>query len=455
MAVKPKNVNLSNTSVDILNAIRNSASQYYRDYIPVAANNAESVKEIGNIMLQYAPLQNEFIDALVNRIGLVIATSKQFYNKLALFKKGYLELGETVEEIFVEIAEAQEFDVEIAEKELYKRVIPDVRAAFHTMNYQKFYKVTVSRQQLKQAFLSWSGVSDLITKITESMFSGANYDEFLVTKYLLAKRILQGFVKPIEIPEVNAGNMKQIASIIKGVSNVLEFPSTEYNIMGVHQQTDKNEQYLLVNAKFDALMDVEVLASAFNMNKAEFLGHRILVDTFDITDEDRLNNLLKDNAGFKPLTEDEKSMLDNIPAVLVDRNFFMLFDNLTEMEEAKNGQGLYWNYFYHVWKTFSTSPFSNCAVFVQGKPAVNSVAITPQTADVKIGDTIQLTAEVDTNYFASKAVTWSSNESLVTVSSSGLVTIGGAAQLNEEVTITATSVFDKLKSGTSTLTIKE
>ena len=39
----------------------------------------------------------------------------------------------------------------------------DVRAAFHTMNYQKFYKATISNDQLRQAFLSWQGITDLIT----------------------------------------------------------------------------------------------------------------------------------------------------------------------------------------------------------------------------------------------------------------------------------------------------
>ena len=32
------------------------------------------------------------------------------------------------------------------------------------MNYQKYYKTTIQNDQLRQAFLSWQGITDLIAK---------------------------------------------------------------------------------------------------------------------------------------------------------------------------------------------------------------------------------------------------------------------------------------------------
>ena len=135
MAVKPKIVTLSNSSVDVLNAIRNNATTVYKNYVPVATADDESIREIGAIIMDNPQLQNEFLNALVNRIGRVIITSKMYENPWSMFKKGLLEFGETIEEIFVNIAKPYQFDEAVAENNLFKREIPDVRSAFHIMNY--------------------------------------------------------------------------------------------------------------------------------------------------------------------------------------------------------------------------------------------------------------------------------------------------------------------------------
>lgn len=81
---------------------------------------------------------------------------------------------------------------------------------------------------------------------------------------------------------------------------------------------------------------------------------------------------------------------------MVDSDWFMIFDNYQNFTEQYNSEGLYWNYWYHVWKTFSVSPFSNNAVFVAGTPAVKKVTVTPSTATVSAGGQLQLNVTVDT-----------------------------------------------------------
>lgn len=452
MPTKPHIVTLTNSSVDILNVIRNNASQNYKDYVPVATADAESIREIGAVIMDYPNLQNEFLSALVNRIGRVLITSKMYNNPWAMFKKGMLEFGETIEEIFVNIAKPYQFDPQVAESTVFKREIPDVRSAFHIMNYQKYYKATIQNDQLRQAFLSWQGITDLIAKIVDAMYTGANYDEFQTMKYMLAKRILNGQLYPVTIPTVQTDNMKSIVSTIKSVSNKFEFMSSKYNLAGVQTHTKKAEQYLLVNSKFDAEMDVEVLASAFNMDKAEFAGHRVLVDSFGDLDIERLNLLFADDPTYTEIGEADLQALDSIPAIIVDKDYFMIFDNFYNFTEQYNGEGLYWNYWYHVWKTFSISPFANNALFIPGTPTVTSVTVSPATANVSAGQKVQLSAVVQTTDFAPQAVTWSvtSGEN-VTVNQSGVVTIG--ADASGEIVITATSVYDSEKSGSATLTV--
>ena len=456
MPLRPNISQLNATSVDILNAIRNNASANYRDYVPVADSSAESIREIGAIIMNYEALQNEFLTALINRIGLVLITSKMYDNPLAMFKKGTLEFGETVEEIFVELAKAFEYDPGTAESEVFKRVIPDVRAAFHIMNYKKFYKTTIQQESLRQAFLSWTGITDLIAKITDSMYSGAAYDEYTVMLYMLAVNILRGRLTPITIPSATAANAKTIVSSIKQTSNMMEFMSPTYTQAGVHNFSRKADQYLLVNADFDAIMDVEVLASAFNLSKVEFLAHRVLVSSFGNIDRTRLDMLFKDDPNYVQITDAEAAALAAIPAVLVDREFFMIFDNMYKFTEQYNGQGLYWNYFYHCWKTFSVSPFANAAVFVPGIPSITSVTVTPATATVAAGQSISLTCEVVTSNFAPQTVEWSvsdGDEDWASVDIYGKVTISEDATSADTVTITATSTVDGTKSDTCVITV--
>lgn len=453
MPVKPKIRTLTTSAADILNVIRNNASVDYRNYVPKAdANDVESVRTIGAIIMDYPALQNEFLNALVNRIGRVMLTSKMYSNPIAFFKKGVLEYGESIEEIFVNIAKVQEFNPEIAEQEVFKRVVPDVRAAFHIMNYQKFYKATVTQEQLKQAFLSWDGVTDLIARIVDSMYTGANYDEFLVMKYLLARHILDGRVYPVTVPTVNAENAKAIVTAVKGVSNKLTFMNSEYNPAAVRTFTEKADQYMIVNSVFDATMDVNVLASAFNMDKTEFLGHRVLIDGFGDLDVARLGEIFAGDPTYNKPSQDELTALNAIPAVIVDKDWFMVFDMLTQFTEQYNGQGLYWNYFYHVWKTFSVSPFANSVLFVPGTPSVTSVKVSPTTASVPKGGSVSLSAVVATEYFAPQTVVWTSSAEDVKVSAAGVVTVDVDAK-STTATITATSAFDNTKSSKCVVTV--
>lgn len=448
----PTNATLNASSVDILNAIRNSATANYQNYVPVANQSLDSVREIGAILMAFPALQNEFLSALVNRIGRVIISSKSYTNPWSMFKKGMLEYGETVEEIFVNLAKPFEYDAEVAETEVFKREIPDVRAAFHVLNYKKFYKTTIQQEQLRQAFLSWDGITDLISKITDSLYTAANYDEFQVMKYLIGRHILNGNIKPVTIQTVNAANAKGIISTIKGVSNNMEFMNQEYNKAGVHTYAMKPDQYLIVNSAFDAIMDVEVLASAFNMTKAEFDGHHVLVDGFGNLDLDRLDRLFDGDSAYERMSDAQLAALNAIPAVLVSRDWFMILDNMMNFTETYNAQGLYWNYFYHVWKTFSISPFANGALFVPGTPSVTSVTVSPSAVTAGAGQSVNLSAVVATENFAPQTVDWTvSDESKASVDVFGTVTI--LPDATGSVTVTATSTFDSTKSDTCTVTI--
>lgn len=453
MPTIPKKQDLKATTPDILNAIRDNASQAYQDVVPRAVpGDLDSLREIGKAVTNFTATRNEFLNALVNRIGRVIISSKMYENPWAMFKKGLLEFGETVEEIFVNIAHPFQYDPEKAETNIYKRVFPDVRAAFHTMNYQKFYKNTIQNDQLRQAFLSWQGITDLIAKIVDAMYTAANYDEFQTMKYMIAVNALSGSLYPVTIPTVNKDNAGDIVTSVKGLSNTLEFMSSNYNQAGVMTYTPKRDQIVLINAMFDATMDVNVLATAFNIDKVEFMGQRVLVDGFGNFDVARMDELLGDNPGYHKFTQAELDALNSIPLIIVDRDWFMIFDNLFQFTENYNGEGLYWNYWYHLWKTFSVSPFANATIFVPGTPTITSITVSPATATIAKGGSQQFSATVTGDDFAPNKVTWSVNSDISQISPSGVLTVS-KNETATSLTVTATSTFDSTKTATATVTV--
>lgn len=367
---------LNASTIDIINVIRQNASSQYQSLVP-QIENATDIPHVGEVLYGTPALTNEFLNALINRIALVSVKSATFNNAYAELKKGYLEFGETIEEVFVNICKAREFSPEKAEAREFKRSLPDVRSAFHVINWKVQYPVTISQEELRQAFLSAQGVQDLVAKIIGAVSTAAEYDEYLLFKYLMIKAITHGMMYPVAFDN---SDIKNAAKTFRATSNQLTFMSKKYNNSGVHTTTPRNEQYIFMDSTFNAAYDVDVLASAFNMDKATFEGNLKLIDDWTSFDNDRFSEIKANSDMIEDVTDAELALMANVKAVICDREWFQVYDNLTMFTDKQVASGLYWNYFLNVWKTVSSSPFSNAIVFVTnaadiGLPASMSVEI--------------------------------------------------------------------------------
>jgi hypothetical protein len=380
MARRIENSTLNASTIDILNVIRQNASYDYQQNVP-EVETVNDIPKVGEIIYGTPAFANQFINALVNRIAIVRVQSATFNNPYSILKKGYIEYGETVEDIFVSIAKAVDFNVEKASKREFQRTIPDVRSAFHVMNWRVMYPVTIQDEDLRQAFLSIEGVQNLIAKIVDAVYTAAEYDEFLLFKYLLIKAISHGKMYPTSI---GAGaDLSEAAVQFRGTSNLLPFMSSEYNEVGVKTNTPKERQVIFMDAMFNAQFDVNVLASAFNMDKADFMGRLFLIDNWTDFDNERFDIIRANSDGIEEVTADELALLANVKAVILDDNWFQVYDNNNKFTEKYVASGLYWNYFYHTWKTVSNSPFANAVVFVTSAADVALPATVTVHVDAK------------------------------------------------------------------------
>ena len=384
---------LNASTIDIINVIRQNASYDYQQNVPVVTS-VKDIPKVGEVIYGTPAFANQFINALVNRIALVRVQSATFNNPYAILKKGYLEFGETVEDIFVQIANVVDYSAEKAPARELKRTIPDVKSAFHAMNWRVMYPVTIQDEDLRMAFVSADGVQNLIAKIVDAVYTAAEYDEFLLFKYLIIKSVSAGKLYPVSIGD--GTDLKDAAKAFRGTSNVIQFMSTNYNEAGVKTNTPKDRQVIFMDAMFNADFDVDVLASAFNMDKADFMGRLFLIDNWTTFDNERFNVIRAASDGIEEVTAAELALMADVKAVILDENWFQVYDNLNKMTENYVGSGLYWNYWYHTWKTVSVSPFANAAVFALSSatttlPASVTVIVTDKSVS-EIATTLTLTA---------------------------------------------------------------
>lgn len=324
-------------NITLLNTIWENASSDYQNRIPQATR--DNIAQVGNAILDYQAQTNEFLNALVNRISLVMISSKMAKNRLAMFKKGMLEYGADIEEIFVKMAEEKTFNVTASETDVYKRVKPEVLAMFHRVNREGMFKTTIEEAQIKRAFLSSDGLGKLVSAIVNSLYSADYHNEYIYMKNLIADYWTNvEHAKVIEVPKVvDQQTAQDFMSVVKQTSTDFTFMSDEYNPAGVMTYAEKSEQVLLIHKNVDTKVSTDLLAWAFHGDNFDPNIQKVVIDDF--------------------------GTMGNTQAVLVDKDFFVVWDKLYKTTNKYNEEGLYWNYWLHHHQLLSTSQYRNAVAF--------------------------------------------------------------------------------------------
>lgn len=409
--------------INILNTIRDNASQTYQDRVPEATR--DNISEVGNPIIEYDVIGNEFLGELVNRIALTMVSSRTARNPLSILKKGAVPLGQDVQDIFVNMAKAETFDKDSTD--LLKTYTPDVKAAYYRLNRRDKYPVTISEEMLKTAFTSYDNLEKMLTGIVNSLYSGDNFDEFLLMKNLVTTAVYNGIVKceKITAPQ-DAESSRKFVKKLRTLSGLFKFPSSKFNQYktyaeekGLTNPTDVvtwapiESQVLLIKSEILASVDVDVLARAFNMDRADFIGRVVEVDQFD--DEGK------------------------IQAIICDEAFFQVWDNLTRLKVFENGDNLTRKYILHRWETLAVSPFANAVCLITDY--IPPASINAEDISVKENETAQIVLTyTPENGAVDKSVLFESSDSTTaTVSDTGVVT--GVAAGTATITITSAATY--------------
>lgn len=464
---------LGHNDAELLSFIINS-QPVLRENIDLPVQ-GESIAPIGQIIVNNERYKNAFINA-INVIGLTMIDRNYWEDPWENFtNNGYMSFGDSARELAVDIADVFDYNQYATDVDHFlENVVPNVFEYIHPLNYQKFYKTTTSDTQMAMAFYNEGGLVSLIDEIISSLYEGYKYDKYIVNKYMLCRRILDGTVTSVQIANYNSLSARERVAAMKNISNLMTFRNPNYNPAGLRIATPFSKQIAIINTDFEASLSTEVLATSFFRNDAEMKSRMALIDGYGNHDVARLTEVLGDQ--FVAFTSDELTALAKIPATIIDDEWFQnktyRLDGAadTDAEEVfteGNRQGFKRTSFYnpetmknnhwlHYWGIKSTSPFKQAVVFTTDSIGVTSVAISPSSASVYAGQDITLKATVTTTGFANKAVVWSVDETSaaagIKINQYGKLSIPANASTGD-ITVTAKSVYDESVYNTATITV--
>jgi len=372
-------------SVTTLNAIRATATSAYQDTVPFTT--ADNIQEVGKAVMN-APqtVQNEFLSALINKVGLQLYNDRVFSNPLMDLKKGKMEYGMTIEDIFVEMAEAKQYvrgtrDGETPPDQFsINKAIAET--GFYSYTFEKQFKKTIHKNDLNRAFYSAGGVDRLVSSVMTSMVNGENYADYRMTIALVARQIEQ-CTKDTDtkwkgavhlLTDYNALNnttlsaedalqsrdfLQYMSNQIKKWSNRLTKPNKDLNPAGVTAWNPKNEQRLMMLGDIQSDLDTNLYAWAYNADRLEIGAIDEIDAWYSIGAEDDVINVNPQNIEVKAKLGTDGPCIGTI----YNANMVKWYNKFVASTQSENAAGLYYNVFNTTGDLIAASPFENFVAF--------------------------------------------------------------------------------------------
>lgn len=352
------NTPINYDNATIINAIRSANDRLYAE-TPAPDGTRETLKKIGDVIVDGG--YREHFTGMLNRIAQSRVTSRMFQDYYGQFIKGNIEHGSMVVENFLNVTKARDFAPAKANIREFQRVRPDIDNQIHKVNWEAQYTATISNKDIRKAFTSANGVLDLIERIVGDLSSANNLDNKILVEYAIKRGVLNGLAKTIV---VDPDDQNDYAVQQRKTVSLMSQPSKEFNSAGVYNYTPSEDIYFVLDAETWARQDVEVLSNRFNMSKAEFMAHLIVISSWTDFDYDRFDTVNEAHRQLEDFTPAEQAKLAQIKGVAFDTETMQFYTVDNEMSDKFAASGLHHNYFLTVSRIYGISRFSNFVAFV-------------------------------------------------------------------------------------------
>ena len=423
--------------VTALNKMREmsvDSGDIFHQYFPIVDSNT-NIGEWGAPMFgsNYQAVQESFF-GLLKQIAYVATVTRVFDNPLAQLEGENMPLGWAGEETYINPVQGRQFDVNDFAGILQKYEA-DVKVQYLTVNMDLQYPVTLTRDKIRTAFNSWRDLEEFINGIVNALYNGAYIGMFNYTKALVAAAYKENKAQYIKVSAVtNEATGKALIKKLREMYTLFQLPSASYNSWAkvggagrpVTTWCAPEDIMLLIRADVMATVDVDVLAAAFNMDKADFIGRVITVDNFDV------------------YTDDGTKIYDGsaIIGMICDKAWFKIKQQDMALDMWFNPNNRSWQYYLNVVKMYNYSLFANGVVIATDDPVVDATAITASKSSVSVEEGADVVLDLETTPFsANPTITASSSsDENATASVTGKkLTIHGVDAGSATITVTATN----------------
>lgn len=167
--------------------------------------------------------------------------------------------------------------------------LPDVKQVFFRVNYGRQYQRTYSAQDLLKIATTWDSYAQFIDGMSRDINASLQIDEYNAMRNLFTDGVSKGIVPLYHIDALTTENdAKTILQLCRQFHTDFQFPSENYSAWNVANPGDTIKTWskpenisILLTSQATAVIDVQALASAFNLDYANFIGKRQTVDYLD------------------------------------------------------------------------------------------------------------------------------------------------------------------------------
>ena len=349
------------TALNKMREMSVDSNSIYHQYIPVVTSSS-SIADFGTPILDPAntAVLNDFV-GLLKKVIYTAVYSKTFNSPLAQLEGESMPLGQFIEDVYVNPVKARGFNVNDFAG-LLQKYSAEVATQYLTVNSDLQYCVTITREKLRNAFTSWANLEEFITGMTNALYNGAYITRYNQTKGLPLAAFKKGAVKyeVITNPTTEA-TAKALVRKMRADYSKMQIPSTAYNAwqdvkgegaFALKTWSNPEDIVVLISADVEALIDVEVLAAAFNMSKADFLGRVIVVDDFSQYADD--GTVAVDGSMIK--------------AMICDKAWFKIKTQDFAMEDFRNPNNRTYQLYLNDTRMVNYSLFANAKVYTTAEP---------------------------------------------------------------------------------------
>lgn len=427
------------TALNKMREMSVDSNSIYHQYVPVVTEST-TIGEFGAPILdtQNLNVMNDFV-SLLKKVVYTAVENKTFNNPLAQLEGERMPLGQFIEDVYVNPAEARGFNVNDFAGILQKYEAK-IATQYLSVNSDLQYCVTITRDKIRNAFTSWANLESLISGYINSLYNGAYITRYAQTKGLVTAAFTGNNVQYEKITApTDEATAKAMIMKMRAAFSKMQIPSTRFNAwnkvkggdLALKTWSDPQDIIVMISADLEALVDVEVLAAAFNMSKTDFLGRVIVVDDFNQYNAD--GTVAVDGS--------------NIKAAIMDRSWFKIKTQDFAMDEWFNPNNRCWNYYLNDVRMVNYSLFANALVFATADPDVDAtdVEASQATVTLKAGETVNVPFALTPANATSTVTVTSSASTYADGSVSGRnIVVEGKAEGSATLTITANGHTDTI-----------